>query len=143
MRLSSPTIQPRPLAALLCASLLLSACGGNGSGNSGPAVSRPLGKEVADRIAKEQFVAGRFAEAFQAKRGGLTLRANPAYNIPPLTVECWARVQGKAGFNILAASHPKESSEHWELYTYAGSGEFSDPRVRSDVLEDRSEQRSC
>lgn len=47
MRLSSSTIRTRPLAALLCGSLLLSACGGNGSGNGGPTVSRPLGKEVA------------------------------------------------------------------------------------------------
>ena len=47
MRLSSPTIPSRPLAALLFSALLLSGCGGNGSGNDGPAVSRPLGKEVA------------------------------------------------------------------------------------------------
>lgn len=49
----------------------------------------------------------------------------PVYNLFPLTVECWGRLDGKSGFNILAASHPKESSEHWELYTFAGTGELS------------------
>ncbi len=43
----------------------------------------------------------------------------------PLTVECRARLDGTKGFNILAACDPKSSAAHWELYTYAGAGDFS------------------
>ena len=49
---------------------------------------------------------------------------NPAYGKPPLTVECWARLNGKSGFNVLVADEPKESATHWELYTALGSGKF-------------------
>jgi hypothetical protein len=49
----------------------------------------------------------------------------PDYGKPPLTVECWARLSGKGGFNVLAANEPKESADHWELYTYTGSGKLS------------------
>jgi hypothetical protein len=51
--------------------------------------------------------------------------AKPEYGKPPLTVECWAKLKGKSGFNILAANEPKESSSHWELYTFIGSGKLS------------------
>jgi mono/diheme cytochrome c family protein len=84
-----------------------------------------LGRQTADHIAAAQFVAGRFGDAFSAKAGGLTLPAKPEYAAVPISVECWAKMHSKRGFNILVASHPKESAAHWELYTYSGSGEFS------------------
>src|SRR6185503_18438693 len=40
-------------------------------------------------------------------------------------IECGARLNAKDRFNILVANQTKESSDHWELYTYAGSGVFS------------------
>ena len=43
----------------------------------------------------------------------------------PLTVECWAKLDSATSFNILVASDTKASAEHWELYSYAGSGVFS------------------
>lgn len=49
----------------------------------------------------------------------------PEYQGPPLTVELWARVNSSQTFNILLAYAPKESVRHWELYTYAGEGDFS------------------
>ena len=69
-------------------------------------------------------------------KGNSARRSMPAAALPgphtirstisrPLTVECWARLDGQAGFNILVASNSKESADHWELYTYAGTGELS------------------
>ena len=51
--------------------------------------------------------------------------AKPDYGKPPLTVECWARLKGRTGYNILAANEPKESATHWELYSFIGSGKLS------------------
>lgn len=49
----------------------------------------------------------------------------PEYREQPITVECWAKLNSKQGFNILVASDPKASSEHWELYSFAGTGVLS------------------
>lgn len=61
----------------------------------------------------------------RALAGGMVVEGKPEYRALPLTIECRAKVASKHGFNILVASDPKSSAEHWELYTYAGSGEFS------------------
>lgn len=60
-----------------------------------------------------------------AMGGGMKMAGKAEYRQRPLTVECWARLDSAAGFNILVASDPKSSAEHWELYSYAGSGFFS------------------
>ncbi|MFN0053257.1 MAG: DUF1549 domain-containing protein, partial [Planctomycetales bacterium] len=83
------------------------------------------GMQIADTIPENGYIAGRFDETFDPRKTQLALRSKPVWHAPPLTVECWARLNSKAGFNILVANNLKESSEHWELYTYAGSGEFS------------------
>ncbi len=72
-----------------------------------------------------RLVAGAFASALDARRGHGVARATPGYHQPPLTVECWCKLDGKRGFNILVANRMKESSDHWELYSYAGSGVLS------------------
>jgi hypothetical protein len=56
---------------------------------------------------------------------GLVSPGKPEYRQPPITVECWARLNSRDGFNILVASDTKASAAHWELYTYAGAGDFS------------------
>jgi quinoprotein glucose dehydrogenase len=56
---------------------------------------------------------------------GLVVEGKPEYRALPLTVECRARLNSRQGFNILVASDPKSSAEHWELYSYAGSGVLS------------------
>lgn len=83
------------------------------------------GDPVLDRIDASTLVEGRFGKALDARQGVVATRGRTEFFRAPLTVECWARVDSRAGFNILVANNPKESSEHWELYTYAGSGEFS------------------
>jgi formate C-acetyltransferase len=47
------------------------------------------------------------------------------YDAPPLTVECWARLNSSSGFNVIALNRNKDSKHHWEIYSYANSGVFS------------------
>ena len=65
---------------------------------------------------------GKFGKALDAAKGGMLLTTKAADADPPLTVECWAKLDSKEGFNILVASEEKSSPTHWELYSYAGSG---------------------
>jgi len=71
------------------------------------------------------MTAGKFGSALAPSQLGALAQPSPAYNKRPLTVECWAQVFSKTGFNILVANELKSSATHWELYTYAGSGVFS------------------
>ena len=66
------------------------------------------------------------APAFgQALTGGLVSEGRAEFRTLPLTIECRAKLNSAARFNILVASDPKKSADHWELYTYAGSGFLS------------------
>jgi glucose dehydrogenase/sugar phosphate isomerase/epimerase len=56
---------------------------------------------------------------------GQLVEGRPEYRTRPITIECFAKLNSKDGFNILVASDAKNSSEHWELYSYAGSGVFA------------------
>jgi type 1 glutamine amidotransferase len=69
-----------------------------------------------------QLVEGRFGEALDARATPALIDGKLDFRQPPLTVECWARLKSKKGFNVLVASDPKTSPRHWELYTYADSG---------------------
>lgn len=66
-----------------------------------------------------------FGRALDARKTRPTLPANAQYSSPPLTVECLAKLDSAKGFNILVANEPKTSATHWELYTFAGSGELA------------------
>jgi hypothetical protein len=57
--------------------------------------------------------------------GGMVVEGKDAYRELPITVELRAQVHSKNRFNILVACDPKASAQHWELYTYSGSGVFS------------------
>ncbi len=61
----------------------------------------------------------------RALGGGLVMDSKPEYHARPITVECRAKLNGADGFNILVANHAKSSAEHWELYSYRGSGALS------------------
>lgn len=81
--------------------------------------------EPVQPTAEDALVEGRFGRALDARLGGATAKSNAAYRTLPLTVECWAQLNSKANFNILVASAAKDSPEHWEIYSYAQTGEFS------------------
>ena len=68
---------------------------------------------------------GPFGQALDARRGHAETPSKPLFHKPPFTVECWGRLFSKGSFNILAANNRKESPDHWELYTYAGTGVLS------------------
>ncbi len=88
----------------------------------GPIATRPAeAKTAAPKLIPE----GRFGAALDARQGAAWAARKEVYDKPPLTVECWAKVNSKSGFNVLVANSAKESAEHWEIYTCAGSGEFS------------------
>ncbi|MFO0881071.1 MAG: LamG-like jellyroll fold domain-containing protein [Gemmataceae bacterium] len=72
-----------------------------------------------------RLVEGKFGKALDAATTPLAFGGDQRYRTPPLTVECWARLNGKRGFNVLVSSDTKSSARHWELYTYAGSGRLS------------------
>lgn len=57
----------------------------------------------------------------QGPEHGMTVEGH-AYRELPVTVEIRARLMSKDRFNILAAADPKGSRAHWEIYSYAGSG---------------------
>jgi len=68
---------------------------------------------------------GRFGAALDPRQAPAWAARQADYDRLPLTVECWTRLKSSSGFNILVASNPKESADHWELYSYAGGGELS------------------
>jgi hypothetical protein len=48
--------------------------------------------------------------------------ANPVYGQRPLTVECYARMNSRATYNILFSFETKSSCGHWELFTMPKTG---------------------
>ena len=67
----------------------------------------------------------KFGGALDARQVSARAKADSACTTRRFTVECLAKVRGKGGFNILVAHEPKSSKAHWEIYTYARTGEFS------------------
>ena len=78
-------------------------------------------RHAAPRLAPE----GKFGAALDPRSGAAHAPRREAYGKRPLSVECWAKLAGKSGFNVLVADEPKESAEHWEIYSYAGTGVLS------------------
>ena len=70
-------------------------------------------------------VPGKSGPALDARVQGLVLDGKPWFRKPPLRVAARVRLGSKSQFNIIAASEAKSSPTHWELYTYAGTGELS------------------
>jgi hypothetical protein len=71
------------------------------------------------------FAEGKFGKALDARVLPARVESDDRYRKPPLTVECWAKLFSKTGFNVLVSTDPKTSGQHWEIYTYAGTGFFS------------------
>lgn len=74
---------------------------------------------------KLALVEGRFGKALDAKSTPASIDGSDRYRRPPLTVECWAKLNSSEHFNVLVSSDPKQSGRHWEIYSYTGSGAFS------------------
>jgi hypothetical protein len=91
------------------------------------AAAKPVDADKQQRVpAAGQAAAPSLAKEFgHALAGGLVEEGKAAYRELPITVELRAQVHSRNGFNILVACDPKASAQHWELYTYSGSGVFS------------------
>src|SRR4051812_40639370 len=72
-----------------------------------------------------KLVPGKFGNALDARATPVRVDGSVDFLQPPLTVECWAKLRSKAGFNVLVGGDFKNSEAHWEIYSYAGSGVFS------------------
>jgi hypothetical protein len=71
------------------------------------------------------LTAGKFGRALDARASQVVIPGDDRFRKAPLTVECWARLFNRNSFNVLVASDPKSSANHWEIYSYAGKGDFS------------------
>lgn len=89
--------------------------------------------------AQTAFNAARFGGSLVASKQPAQAEPRPEYARPPLTIDGWARLDSRNGFNILVAHGPKESPTHWELYTTAGSGSLAAfiPAVQPSVLDSK------
>lgn len=80
------------------------------------------GRPSVENSAREASVSAAFGNAM---RGGIKVPGIDGFRQRPLTVECMARLDGAASYNILVAGDTKASAEHWSLYSAAGSGFLS------------------
>ena len=91
-----------------------------------PAPSYRTWKEPAARrrLAGAHAVPSLSSEFGSALAGGLLLPGKPEYHAWPITVECRARLDGKADYNVLIACNHKAELGHWEFKTDRGTGAF-------------------
>jgi putative heme-binding domain-containing protein len=73
----------------------------------------------------EATAPGKFGSALNARQVHAAAKLHEAYQQPPLTVECWAKLDSSAGYNLLVANNVKESNTHWEIFSMVQSGTFS------------------
>ncbi|MEY4854570.1 MAG: hypothetical protein RIR32_1246, partial [Verrucomicrobiota bacterium] len=59
-----------------------------------------------------------------ALAGGRLLPGKPEFHAWPITAECRARLDGKAGYNVLIACNHKPELGHWEFKTDPRTGAF-------------------
>ena len=93
------------------------------AGSAGPRPDFALPERAAKQEGK--LVPGRFGNALDSSGGGMLLAGDDAWREAPVTVEAWAKLRSAANFNVIVASDTKASGAHWEIYSYAGAGDFS------------------
>ena len=68
---------------------------------------------------------GKFGKALDGRAGGAFVTGHEEFRQFPITVECWTKLVDKGPYNILVANDLKSSGTHWELFTMAGTGNFT------------------
>lgn len=91
------------------------------SADQPPQAALPEVEEQGDAAKPERPAQGRFGQAL-AQPGGAFAAPRNEYRRPPITVECWAKLDSRDDFNILIANETKDSQSHWELFTRPNSG---------------------
>ncbi|MEX0741722.1 MAG: LamG domain-containing protein, partial [Phycisphaeraceae bacterium] len=70
--------------------------------------------------------AGAFGRALDASSGGVsTQTVDRSLSETPITVEARVKINSADRFNVIVSHEDKSSGEHWELYTFQGSGALS------------------
>lgn len=96
------------------------------SGICHPSCSVVLAAENPPDLSPDCLAAGRFGTGLNAAFAEAeAARVCPAYKSYPLTVEFWCKLNNAAEFNILVAHEPKESADHWEIYSEKEKGTLS------------------
>lgn len=68
---------------------------------------------------------GKFGRGLKVGQTYAAADHNPIYIVNPLTVELWARINGKFDASVLLSNEPRNSRSHWELYTEKETGRFA------------------
>ena len=100
----------------------------------------PLAKAADDTpgLGRDYLAKGRFGTGLNAAYAEAeAARVLPAYKSYPLTVELWCKLNSSGQYNILVAHEPKESAEHWEIYTENGKGHFERVFPRAETCDYR------
>ena len=92
------------------------------AGSGGP---KPRAATAPARAQGKELAPGKFGKALDAGAGGLLVGGDDKWRMAPITVEAWAKLRSAKAFNVVVASDTKASGAHWELYSYAGAGDFS------------------
>ena len=72
-----------------------------------------------------RLAGGKFGQAIDGRAGGAFIKGRDEFHQFPITVECWTKLVDKGPYNILVANELKSSGTHWELFTMAGTGNFT------------------
>ena len=65
-----------------------------------PLAAKPVEKRLT-------FADGKFGKALDARVLPASIEGDERYRKPPITVECWAKLFSKTGFNVLVSTDPK------------------------------------
>ena len=68
---------------------------------------------------------GKFGKGLNGPAGGAVVAGRDEFHQFPITVECWTKLSDKGPYNILVANELKSSGTHWELFSMAGTGNFT------------------
>lgn len=88
-------------------------------------VPKPATAAAAPPLSDKPLVEGKFGLALNGKAGGAFVAGKEEFRQFPITVECWTRLSDKSSYNILVAHELKSSGTHWEMFSMAGSGNFT------------------
>ena len=77
------------------------------------------GRPYIDRSTREPSASEAFGKAM---RGNVRIPGRDEFRQRPITVECMAKLDSAASYNVLVASDTKASAQHWSLYSAPGSG---------------------
>ena len=86
---------------------------------------KPINKTYLFPSSLDQRNAKKFGGFLDVTQKAATVPASEQFLSKPMTVECFAKLSTPAPFNVILSNDPKSSPTHWELYSFAGSGNLA------------------